>query len=73
MGTEEFIIGMAHRGRLNVLANILLKPLHLILSEFGGYEYDDHDLPGDVKYHLGYTTCRSTKAGKEIRVTEDPG
>lgn len=72
MGTEEFIIGMAHRGRLNVLANILHKPLHMMLSEFGGLEYDDRDLLGDVKYHLGYTTYRTTRGGKEVRITIAP-
>ena len=72
MGTEEFIIGMAHRGRLNVLANVLHKPLHMMLSEFDGLEYDDRDLLGDVKYHLGYTTYRKTRAGKEVRITIAP-
>jgi 2-oxoglutarate dehydrogenase E1 component len=72
MGIEEFIIGMAHRGRLNVLANILRKPLSVLLSEFGGLEYDDRDLLGDVKYHLGYTTYLRTKGDKEIRVTIAP-
>jgi 2-oxoglutarate dehydrogenase E1 component len=71
-GTDEFIIGMAHRGRLNVLANILKKPLHHILSEFDGHEYSDRDLLGDVKYHLGYTTYWNTRAGKEVRVTISP-
>ncbi len=72
MGTEEFIIGMAHRGRLNVLANVLHKPLHMMLSEFDGLEYDDRDLLGDVKYHLGYTTYRKTRTGKEVRITIAP-
>lgn len=72
MGAKEFIIGMAHRGRLNVLANILKKPIKTILSEFGGHEYEDIFLLGDVKYHLGYTTCRQTSDGKDIRVTIAP-
>lgn len=72
MGTEEFIIGMAHRGRLNVLANILKKPLHQILSEFEGHGYDDRDLLGDVKYHLGFTSYGKSRSGKEIRVTLAP-
>lgn len=72
MGTAEFIIGMAHRGRLNVLANIMQKPLSELLSEFSGLEYDDFDLLGDVKYHMGYTTYLTTGGGKEIRVTLSP-
>jgi 2-oxoglutarate dehydrogenase E1 component len=72
MGTEEFIIGMAHRGRLNVLANILKKPLNQILSEFSGHEFEDRDLLGDVKYHLGYTTYCKTKGGKEVRINIAP-
>jgi 2-oxoglutarate dehydrogenase E1 component len=55
MGVKEFVIGMAHRGRLNILANIMHKPLSLIFSEFDGKEYQDADLLGDVKYHLGYS------------------
>jgi len=70
--TDEFIIGMAHRGRLNVLANTLQKPLHEMLSEFSGHEYDDLDLLGDVKYHMGYTTYQHTRSGKEVRVTIAP-
>ncbi|MFO7723762.1 MAG: 2-oxoglutarate dehydrogenase E1 component [Bacteroidales bacterium] len=72
MGTSEFVIGMAHRGRLNVLANILKKPLNRILSEFSGHEYDDRDLLGDVKYHLGFTTYCRTKGGKDVRITIAP-
>jgi 2-oxoglutarate dehydrogenase E1 component len=55
MGAREFVIGMAHRGRLNTLANIMHKPLSQIFSEFDGKEYEDTDLLGDVKYHLGYS------------------
>ena len=53
MGTREFVIGMPHRGRLNVLANIMHKKYSEIFSEFAGKEYDDEHLLGDVKYHLG--------------------
>ena len=58
LGNREFIIGMPHRGRLNVLANILKKPYSQIFSEFRGMEYDEEHLLGDVKYHLGYTNER---------------
>ncbi|TSA23648.1 MAG: 2-oxoglutarate dehydrogenase E1 component [Bacteroidetes bacterium] len=56
LGNEEFIFGMAHRGRLNVLAHIMQKPYFQIFSEFEGKEYEDEQLLGDVKYHLGYST-----------------
>lgn len=72
MGTAEFIIGMAHRGRLNVLANILHKPVSNLLSEFSGLEYDDRDLLGDVKYHTGYTTDKTTRNNQSVRVTIAP-
>jgi 2-oxoglutarate dehydrogenase E1 component len=65
-GIKEFIIGMAHRGRLNVLANIMKKPYHNIFSEFAGNEYEDTTLLGDVKYHLGYTSERTTLKNKEV-------
>ena len=65
-GIKEFVIGMAHRGRLNVLANIMKKPYHTIFSEFAGNEYDDAYLLGDVKYHLGYTSERTTIKGHDV-------
>jgi len=71
-GIKEFMIGMAHRGRLNVLANIMNKPYYDIFSEFAGYEYDDASLLGDVKYHLGYTTKRTTSKGFEVLLTLSP-
>ena len=72
LGTEEFVIGMAHRGRLNVLANIMHKPVSRIFSEFEGKEYEDEDLLGDVKYHLGYSDQVKTRSGKKVRVTLAP-
>jgi 2-oxoglutarate dehydrogenase E1 component len=53
-GAQEFLIGMSHRGRLNVLANILEKPAEHIFREFEGEEYGGRISLGDVKYHLGY-------------------
>jgi len=71
LGLKEFIIGMPHRGRLNVLANFLKKPYQNLFHEFEGAEYEDEYLLGDVKYHLGYTTRK--KAGdKEIKLTLSP-
>jgi len=59
LGIREFVIGMAHRGRLNVLTNILGKSYESIFSEFEGKTYAEEaeqDFGGDVKYHLGYST-----------------
>lgn len=72
LGAEEFVIGMPHRGRLNVLANIMKKPYQNIFSEFEGKEYRDEDLLGDVKYHLGYSTGITAENGKKIHVTLSP-
>ena len=56
LGLKEFVVGMAHRGRLNVLANIFNKTYDKIFSEFEGKEYDEEVFfDGDVKYHLGIT------------------
>ncbi|TXC78913.1 2-oxoglutarate dehydrogenase E1 component [Luteibaculum oceani] len=54
LGIRRYILGMAHRGRLNVLANIFNKPYHNIFSEFYGKDYVEDGFDGDVKYHLGY-------------------
>lgn len=63
-GIKEIVIGMAHRGRLNVLANIFLKSFTEIFNEFEGKAYDeDNDFDGDVKYHLGHTTQVETALG----------
>ena len=72
LGSEEFVIGMAHRGRLNVLTNILQKPVSDIFSEFEGKDYDDDQVMGDVKYHLGFSGNVSTKTGKEVHLSLAP-
>ena len=72
LGNEEFVIGMPHRGRLNVLAHILRKPYRQIFSEFRGMKYEDEQLLGDVKYHLGYSNERKTTAGKTVKLTLAP-
>jgi len=72
LGIKEFVIGMPHRGRLNVLANILRKPYLDLFTEFKSPEYEDEGLLGDVKYHLGYTTRRQTSDGKELKFTLTP-
>jgi 2-oxoglutarate dehydrogenase E1 component len=68
LGIEEFIIGMAHRGRLNVLANILEKPYENIFKEYTGKEYEDDISQGDVKYHLGYENEVVTDFGKKVKL-----
>lgn len=72
LGAEEFHIGMAHRGRLNVLANIMEKPMVDIFNEFSNKQYEDETLMGDVKYHLGYTTTKNTMNGKKVNITLAP-
>ncbi len=72
LGAKEFVIGMSHRGRLNVLANIMKKPYEDIFSEFEGLEYEDEALLGDVKYHLGYVAERETTTKKNVILTLSP-
>ncbi|WP_185882448.1 2-oxoglutarate dehydrogenase E1 component [Blattabacterium cuenoti] len=67
--TEEFIIGMSHRGRLNFLANCLKKNYSYIFNEFYGKEYQDALLSGDVKYHLGFTKIKTNSIGKNIKIS----
>ena len=61
LGVKEVVIGMPHRGRLNVLANVLRKPYRAIFNEFqgGSFKPDDVDGSGDVKYHLGASSDRT--------------
>jgi len=63
LGIKEFVIGMSHRGRLNVLANTLGKTYEEIFTEFEGLEYDEASYAGDVKYHLGYSSDVETADG----------
>ena len=71
-GVEQFVMGMAHRGRLNVLANIFRKSTQDIFSEFDGKDYDQEYFDGDVKYHLGLTSDRKTRSGKNINLNLAP-
>jgi 2-oxoglutarate dehydrogenase E1 component len=73
LGIQEFIIGMAHRGRLNVLTNIMEKPYKEVFSEFEGKNFDeDSPFGGDVKYHLGYSTDVVTPGGKNVHLSLCP-
>ncbi|GIW84537.1 MAG: 2-oxoglutarate dehydrogenase subunit E1 [Gemmataceae bacterium] len=74
LGVREYVLGMAHRGRLNVLANILNKPLAEIF-----FEFEDNYLPqstidgdGDVKYHLGFSADVETSAGQKVHISLTP-
>src|SRR5437588_6807543 len=68
-GVEEICMGMAHRGRLNVLANFLKKSLQVIFTEFSeNYIPDLVAGDGDVKYHLGYRTVRKLAEGVEVEI-----
>ena len=68
-GIKELVMGMAHRGRLNVLANIVNKPLDIIFNEFqGNFAPDSVGGNGDVKYHLGYRSVRKMAKGYEVEI-----
>jgi 2-oxoglutarate dehydrogenase E1 component len=69
-GVQEIVMGMAHRGRLNVLAHILRKPYEMILSEFEGTLLPNWvQGDGDVKYHLGYARDHTTRSGRKVHVS----
>ena len=69
---ESFLIGMAHRGRLNVLANTLNKTYKDIFSEFESKDYEEALFDGDVKYHLGFQSQITTNNGTNVYVTLAP-
>ncbi len=70
LGVSEIVAGMPHRGRLNVMANVLGKSFEMIFSEFeGSFLPADIQGDGDVKYHLGYARDHTTRLGKEVHVS----
>ena len=70
LGVDEIVLGMPHRGRLNVLANVMGKPYSAILSEFqGGVAVNDVLGSGDVKYHLGTSTDRTLPDGRMVHLS----
>ncbi len=71
-GVQEIVIGMAHRGRLNVLANVIGKPLAQVFSSFEGEDPASVQGSGDVKYHLGASGVRVFEDGREIVVSVSP-
>lgn len=68
-GVEEIILGMAHRGRLNVLASIMGKPARSIFREFADLDPQMHLGRGDVKYHMGYSNDYATGDGKKVHLS----
>ncbi len=75
LGVEEIIVGMPHRGRLNILSNVMQKPYRAIFNEFqgGSFKPDDVDGSGDVKYHLGASSDREFDGNKvHLSLTANP-
>jgi 2-oxoglutarate dehydrogenase E1 component len=67
-GANEVVIGMAHRGRLNVLTNVMGKPYEALFAEFEGHhDAADENATGDVKYHMGYNGARTVE-GREVKL-----
>lgn len=66
--TENLMIGMSHRGRLNILSNFFRKKYSHIFSEFQIKEYKEKNFSGDVKYHLGFYKTKETRNGKYVKI-----
>ena len=71
-GVKECVLGMAHRGRLSTLVNIFRKPVNELFSEFDGKDFEDENIDGDVKYHLGLTLDKTYQNGKNIKMNLVP-
>tara|TARA_R110002049_G_scaffold65035_1_gene170894 strand:- start:10230 stop:12977 length:2748 start_codon:yes stop_codon:yes gene_type:complete len=71
-GVKECVLGMAHRGRLSTLINIFRKPAYELFSEFDGKDFEDENIDGDVKYHLGLTLDKTYQNGKTIKMNLVP-
>ncbi len=71
-GVKECVLGMAHRGRLNTLVNIFKKPVRDLFSEFEGKDFEDQDIDGDVKYHLGLTLSKEYQGGQKMKMNLVP-
>lgn len=72
LGIQDFVVGMAHRGRLNVLANIMNKTYKDIFTEFEGRPSEDSLFDGDVKYHMGYSSDQTSNSGKKVHISLTP-
>jgi len=71
-GIEDFVIGMPHRGRLNVLTNIMHKTYRDVFNEFEGRPSEDSLFDGDVKYHMGYSSDQVRDGGKKVHISLTP-
>lgn len=69
LGATEFVVGMAHRGRLNALVNVFQKPFETVFAEFDESVVDAFDRAGDVKYHMGQSTDLTLPNGKTIHLS----
>jgi 2-oxoglutarate dehydrogenase E1 component len=72
MGIKDYVVGMAHRGRLGILTNVLGKRYEELFAEFEGYLSDDTDFGGDVKYHQGFSSDRVTEQGNKFHISLIP-
>lgn len=72
MGIKEYVIAMAHRGRLNVLTNIMKKPFVDVFTEFEGRPSEDAMFDGDVKYHMGYSSDQLSDNGHMVHMSLTP-
>ncbi len=72
LGIEDYVIGMAHRGRLNVLTNIMNKTYKDVFTEFEGRPSEDSLFDGDVKYHMGYSSDQTSNGGKKVHMSLTP-
>ena len=72
LGIEDYVIGMAHRGRLNVLTNIMNKTYKDVFTEFEGRPSEDSLFDGDVKYHMGYSSDQTSDGGKKVHISLTP-
>jgi 2-oxoglutarate dehydrogenase E1 component len=72
LGIEDYVIGMAHRGRLNVLTNIMNKTYKDVFTEFEGRPSEDSLFDGDVKYHMGYSSDQVSDGGKKVHMSLTP-
>ncbi len=72
LGIEDYVIGMAHRGRLNVLTNIMNKTYKDVFTEFEGRPSEDSLFDGDVKYHMGYSSDQLSDDGKNVHISLTP-
>ncbi len=72
LGVEEFVVGMPHRGRLNMLVNIFGKKYDEIFSDFEGKDFEEEDYDGDVKYHVGTSTAIETYRKNNVKLNLVP-